>query len=174
MYNAKSARASIRGRANRDEGALLEKMISNSCDYYRERGIADIYKTPEPFKVTRSLQQGQFIGHFASKAQPDYQGVISYGRHIVFDAKATRTDRISVSVLSDKQKEILLRRHKMNALSGVLLCYSFKTFVFMPITTFLEAKKINKHLYWTADEAAAQCKLARFDGKIIYFLGGIT
>lgn len=170
MYNAKSARASIRGRQNRDEGALFEKLISDSCDYYRERGIADIYKTPEPFKVTRALQQGQFIGHFAAKAQPDYQGVTSYGRHIVFDAKATMTDRIAVTALSDKQKEILARRHEMNAISGVLMCYSFKTFVFMPITTFLQAKWLNGHSYWTVEECAVQCKSARFDGKIIYFL----
>ncbi len=39
------------GRVNRKNGEVLESYILEACCYYREQKIADIDKTPEPFKV---------------------------------------------------------------------------------------------------------------------------
>lgn len=164
MYNAQSAQASRRGRANRDEGAIFERIISASCEYYRTAGFADIEKTPEPFRITRQLEQGKFIGHFAKKAQPDFQGCIKGGQSIVFDAKATSTDKIPTSALTDVQREILLRRDLLGAISGVLMCYGFKAFAFVPIQTFLNAKKLNGHQHWTADEACQYGSKVEYKG----------
>ena len=154
MYNAKSARASIRGRQNRNEGALFEEIISDSCDYYRERGIAVIEKTPEPFRVTRSLGKGQFQGHFTSQAQPDFKGVVR-GECIVFDAKATTTGKIPITALTEAQKKGLLAYQRCGAIAGVLMCFNFRQYAWLEIGTFLTAKQVNGHQYWTYEEATA-------------------
>lgn len=43
-------RAQITGKQARVAGNYFENMISASCEYYRDRGIAKIEKTPEPMK----------------------------------------------------------------------------------------------------------------------------
>lgn len=44
----KHIRAQIRGKQARLAGSYFEAMISGSCDYYLDRGLAKIEKTPEP------------------------------------------------------------------------------------------------------------------------------
>lgn len=46
----KHIRAQIRGKQARLAGSYFEAMISGSCDYYLDRGLAKIEKTPEPMK----------------------------------------------------------------------------------------------------------------------------
>jgi recombination protein U len=169
MYNAKSAAASLRGRQNRAEGEAFEQLIIRSCEYYRDKGIAFIEKTPEPFKVTRSLGNGRFEGHFAKQAQPDFKGTVlmrgscstkalsiwdlkPIGRSIVFDAKATNTDKIPIAALSDEQRGALITHKALGAIAEVYMSFSFKRFYRLPIDVFLKAKEYNGHLYWTADE----------------------
>ena len=172
-YNRKSAQASYRGRMNRKEGGDFEKMIESACDYYRNKGIADIEKTPEPFSITKSLGKGKFEGYFERKAQPDFKGTLKGGKSIVFDAKATSTDRIAVSVLSDEQRKHLLLHKKLGALSGVMLAYSFKHYFFIPIDKFLNAKEINGHAYWTPLEAELGGTYIRHTGTMLDFLEGL-
>lgn len=176
MYNAKSAAASLRGAQNRAEGALFEELIEKSCKYYADKGIAYIEKTPEPFKVTKALGKGQFQGHFTKQAQPDFKGTVCimvpgrcdyYGRSMVFDAKATSTDRIPTSVLSDEQRESLLLHKRLGALSGVLMSFSFQKFYCLPIDVFLKAKEYNGHLYWTAAEIEKMFNPVSFTGGIL-------
>lgn len=172
-YNRKSAQASYRGRMNRKEGGEFEKMIEAACEYYCDKGLADIEKTPEPFAITKSLGKGKFEGHFLHKAQPDFKGTIRGGKSIVFDAKSTITDRIAVSVLSDEQRKHLLLHKKLGAKSGVMMSFSSRYFFFIPITTFLDAKTLNGHAHWTAHEAALHGEMVRHTGTILDFLGGI-
>lgn len=166
-YNKKLALASRRGRINRAEGAEFEKLIEISCEYYKEKGLAYIEKTPEPFRVTRKLDKGQFIGHFTKQAQPDFKGTLKGGKAIVFDAKCTMTDSIQITKLSDEQHYSLKRHDTLGALAGVLLCFSFKTFVWLPIFTFENAKHYNGHQYWTAYEALKYGLEIRFTGSML-------
>ena len=173
-YNRKSAQASMRGKMNRKEGNDFEKMITDACAYYRDRGIADIEKTPEPFKVIgRTNSGGKFIGYFERKAQPDFKGTLKGGKSIVFDAKATTTEKIAVSVLSDEQRKHLLLQQKLGAISGVMIAYSFKHYFFIPIDKFLNAKEINGHAYWTPLEAELVGTYIRHTGTIFDFLEAI-
>ena len=172
-YDHRAAQASYRGRLNRKEGGEFEKMIEAACEYYCDKGLADIEKTPEPFAITKSLGKGKFEGHFLHKAQPDFKGTIRGGKSIVFDAKSTITDRIAVSVLSDEQRKHLLLHKKLGATSGVMVTYSFKWFFFIPIDKFLNAKEINGHAYWTPLEAELSGVYIRHTGTILDFLGGI-
>lgn len=172
MYNAKSAQASRWGQFNRSEGAIFERYIGISCELYRREGVADIQKTPEPFVVTKELEQGRFVGHYARKAQPDFQGCLKGGRNVVFDAKATVTDKIQISVLTDEQRKILIQRADLGAVSGVMMSFSFKRFAFVPIDVFLRAKELNGHKHWTADEASKHGKEIRFTGSRLLFMDG--
>lgn len=66
-------------------------------------GIADIQKTPEPFRVTRNLGKGRFEGHFIHCAQPDYKGIMMNGQGIIFEAKYTDHDRIMQNAVTETQ-----------------------------------------------------------------------
>ena len=152
-YNKTSAMSSLRGAQNRAEGSAFEKLITTSCEYYEEKGIALIEKTPEPFRVTRNLKNGKFEGYFIKKAQPDFKGTIRSGKSIVFDAKATETDRINLSALTDEQVKRLELHRRLGAEAAVLLCFGFKEFAWIPFDIFIRAKDINGHKHWTIQES---------------------
>lgn len=104
MYNHRAT-----GRLNHDQGELLEKYISNACDYYLKNGIANIEKTPEPMRVIKPLDSSHtmFAAVFEKKAQADYKGVLKGGRCIHFEAKSTRCDEIKQSAVTNDQTENL-------------------------------------------------------------------
>jgi recombination protein U len=163
--------ASRQGRLNRAEGAEFEKLIERSCEYYREKGIALIEKTPEPIRIlTKVDNHGTFKACFIKQAQPDFKGTLKGGKAIAFDAKCTMTDKIPISALSDEQVKCLTMHENLGAISGVLMSYGFKTCVFMTICKFLNAKEIVGHKHWTAYEAIRYGQPVRFTGTIIDFL----
>lgn len=72
-----------RSAANRPglAGSYFEAMISGSCDYYLDRGLAKIEKTPEPMKpLGPKNYKGQFLACYTKQAQPDYKGTLKGGR----------------------------------------------------------------------------------------------
>lgn len=174
QYTHNSALNSLRGRSNRAEGLNFEELVSRSCEYYRECGIADIEKTPEPIRPIGKVDRyGRFTAVFEKQAQPDYKGVLKGGRCIVFDTKETTTGKISISALSETQKETLLNYNKLGAVSGVLMAYSFTRFYFLPIDIFLSAKQLNNHQYWTAYESEKQVEPIKYQGTNLDFLKNI-
>lgn len=171
MYNPESAAASRCGRQNRSEGAEFEKLIERSCEIYRAKGLAYIEKTPEPFRVISAPNaRGQFIGYYEKQAQPDFKGTLLHGQSVVFDAKATSTDRIPMSALSDEQVKSLETHNAMGALAAVLMSYGFKRFYFMPYSLFMSAKELNGHKYWTADECGEITRELHLCGWRLNFL----
>lgn len=81
-------RAQITGKQARAAGNYFENMISASCEYYRDRGIAKIEKTPEPMKpLGAKNRKGQFLACYTKQAQPDYGGTLKGGQSIYFEAK---------------------------------------------------------------------------------------
>lgn len=173
MYNSKSAKASLRGAMNRAEGEMFEKLIQASCEHYRAQGIAYIEKTPEPFKIIRSLGKGLFTGCFEKQAQPDFKGTLQHGLSIVFDAKMTSTDKLQLSVLSDEQERSLKTHRELGAATYILMGYNFKSFYLMPFELFISAKEINGHKYWTSEEAKKMTKPLNYNGSMLYFLQNI-
>lgn len=129
-------KASVIGRENRAAGEMFEALILAACRKYSAMEIADIDKTPEPFRIEKSVGKGKFIGHFAKKAQPDFKGVLKGGKAVVFEAKYTKTDRILQSVVSDVQYKVLDNCHKMGANCFVLVCFGFQSFYKIPWATF--------------------------------------
>lgn len=44
-----------RNRQSNDQGRLFENLIDQACLYYKNKGIAMIEKTPEPFRVKKLI-----------------------------------------------------------------------------------------------------------------------
>ena len=49
-------RRSYQGAVSRAQGAQFEQAIAGACDLYREKGMADIEKTPEPMTMPTTMQ----------------------------------------------------------------------------------------------------------------------
>lgn len=65
----KHIRAQIRGKQARLAGSYFEAMISGSCDYYLDRGLAKIEKTPKPIAlceraILSSSRPGELVVDF--------------------------------------------------------------------------------------------------------------
>lgn len=83
------------GRKNRALGDLFEQWILRGCDWYWEKGVAYIEKTPEPMRPIKAYgdrRKGQFIAIYTKQAQPDFKGVLCDGSTVIFDAKSTSQD----------------------------------------------------------------------------------
>lgn len=132
-------------------GKQLEELILAGCEYYRNRGIAEINRIPEHFRVTESYRDGSFKGRFIGLAQPDFSGTIQGGGSIVFEAKATLSDRIKHSVISKEQKRKLNYHQVMGAKAGV--CVRVRnTYGFIPWKVWCDMKNRYGRLYMTEEE----------------------
>lgn len=153
-YNQQAAMRSLRGAQNRKEGGAFEELIEKACTVYKDRYIANIEKTPEPMKILRPMGEGKFLSCFTKSAQPDFKGTFQGGQAICFDAKATGTGKIPVSALTQEQVDSLTEHTLLGANTGVILCFSFRTFAYIPFSTFMRAKELNGHKHWTEQDAA--------------------
>ena len=113
----------FRNRQSNGFGKNFEKFVAMGCDFYREKGIADISKVDEPFRVVRLLKDGRFEGRFTRKANPDFEGTIRGGRSICFECKYTSKDRILQSVITKRQAEVLDRKLELGGLVLLLVVY---------------------------------------------------
>lgn len=126
MYNSQYLQRQYQNKVNNAQGHLFEEMVKAGCNYYRERGQAEIKKIPEDFRVIRKEKKygkytGKFEGYFIENAQPDFQGTLKSGQSIVFETKYTSKDRISQNVLTETQKKLLQSHTEMGAACYVLV-----------------------------------------------------
>lgn len=154
MYaKQKNARNVLQGARNRASGQYFEEIIEATCRNYRLKGLAEIDKTPEPFKVERHAGQGKFIGHYVKQAQPDFKGTRLGGCSVVFEAKHTEKGRIEQSVVSDEQTGALNRHEKMGAECFVLVSFDFSLFYRLPWDIWKDMRQHFGHKYITPEEA---------------------
>lgn len=113
-------RRSYQGAVSRAQGAQFEQAIAGACDLYREKGMADIEKTPEPMRPIKNLGSGRFMAIFEKQAQPDYKGTLAGGQAVMFEAKSTAADRITQDRVTGEQAERLTRCAELGGLSFVL------------------------------------------------------
>ena len=111
----------LQGKINRELGKNFENSVDAICQIYEMNGLARIEKTPEPMKVLKYLDQGRFEAVFEKDAQPDFKGTIKGGRTVVFDAKFTESDRVRYQVLSDHQRETLIKYSELGAMAFILV-----------------------------------------------------
>lgn len=155
----KSPEKQWQGRVNRKNGEFLEKYILDACDYYRENGIADIDKTPEPFKVLTGIKRIScgvmgFEGVFAKKAQPDFKGTLHGGRSVVFEAKTTTTDRITQDEVNETQTVSMRSHSALGAEVFVVVSMNLTRFYRVPWEVWVTMKERFGHKYMNQAELA--------------------
>lgn len=117
-------------------GAKLEESVRLVCEMYRKRGFAVIDKTPEPIKQLGKMdKKGHFKACRDKKAQPDFKGVHK-SVPICFDAKATESERFSLSNILPWQVKYLNDFRKSGGAAFVLLKIKSEVFI-------LDIKRIN-------------------------------
>ena len=93
----------------RNMGMEFEKDISKCCDFYREKGIADIYKRPTPIKVVKMSKEKPGMiqeAYFEAKSITDYVGIYK-GKYIDFECKETIHDEVPYHMIREQQYEHL-------------------------------------------------------------------
>lgn len=144
----RNVQRSIRGGQSRQAGAYFEGMIEASLRWYRDKGLAEITKTPEPMKpLGKPNQRGQFLACFTKAAQPDFKGTLSGGRSVVFEAKHTISDRIEYKATTEEQNEQLERHHKLGAVVFVLVAFNLQGFYRVPWPVWRDMKEIYGRKY---------------------------
>lgn len=117
-------------------GARLEESVRLVCELYRKRGVAVIDKTPEPIRQLGKMdKKGHFKACRDKKAQPDFKGVHK-GVPICFDAKATESERFSLSNILPWQVKYLNDFRKAGGAAFVLLKIKSEVFI-------LDIKRVN-------------------------------
>ena len=142
-------RAQLAGRSARANGAIFEDMLKRSCDYYLERGMAKIEKTPEPMKpLGGQNSRGQVLAGYTKQAQPDSGGTLKGGMSIYFEAKHTETDRIEWSRLTEEQRSDLEDHYKLGAFTYVMVSFGFTEFYRIPWPVWRDMVEIfgRKHI----------------------------
>lgn len=118
-------------------GKCFEERVKLVCEMYRKRGVAVIDKTPEPIRQLGKMDShGRFKACYEKKAQPDFKGVHK-GVPICFDAKATESERFSLSNILPWQVEYLNDFRKAGGDAFILLKIKSEVFIF-------DIKRINK------------------------------
>lgn len=169
----KGVKKSLQGRKSRENGEFFERMIVTAANFYEEKGISVIDKTPEPMKVLKSYNRsaGQFICCFAKQAQPDFKGILMDSTMILFDAKHTDRAKIERGVVTQEQEECFERYMKLGAMCFIVVSIGFEKFYRVPWIVFRDMKKIYGHKYMNETELEPY-KLKYTEG-ILRFLDGI-
>lgn len=141
----------IQGRTARKNGKEFEKMLDNYFSFLKDKKIACIEKTPEPFRYIKPFGNsgGMFVATFIKSAQPDFKGVLFNGREIVLESKSVSNDRINLSALTDTEREELILHDEMHALSGVIVRQKKTEKIFLfPTSFFVKMEELTgfKHI----------------------------
>ena len=129
------------GAVSKAQGKIFEDRLSAAFDYYRERGLASVDKTPEPMKVLKSIGQGRFMCCFEKKAQPDFTGTVRGGRSVMFEAKFTASDRMEQNRVLPQQADYLTRHQALGARCYVLAGFSTGHVYRIPWSIWAEMKQ---------------------------------
>ena len=132
--------------ANR--GVAFEQVVEYSNAMYERAGVAVINKRPTPVRVT-SFNKGRVWGYFEKPSTVDFDGFLSDGRAIVFEAKESKEiDHFPLKNIQDHQAEYLIKAHEKNVISFVLIHMSQQRKVYLltaeSLKSFWERKKTRK------------------------------
>lgn len=69
---------SQKGLQSKRAGEHFENMITASLNWYCDKGVAFVEKTPEPMKPLRKPdRQGRFLACYTKAGQPDFKGTLT-------------------------------------------------------------------------------------------------
>lgn len=148
----KSPQRQIIGLHNHDAGEQFENIIKAACDFYRDNGIAEIDKTPEPMRALYPMENGKFVACFTKRAQPDFKGCLNSGRCVCFEAKHTEQGEIKQSVVTEEQTRVLDSYNTMRAECFVVVSFGFFAFYKIPWGVWKNMKQIYGRKYLTPQD----------------------
>lgn len=129
-------------------GMAFESDISKCCDYYRSKGIADIYKRPTPIKVVKMSKAKPGMieeAYFEAKSTTDYVGIYK-GKYIDFECKETIHDSVPYHMIREQQYEHLAFIDSLGGIGFFLVSFkSYQEVYLMKASIILEAIKEKKH-----------------------------
>lgn len=64
---------SFQSLKNNAQGQFFEQQIERACNYYREKNIANIHKTPEPFRVIKKIRWREIYRAIHKKSRAGLQ-----------------------------------------------------------------------------------------------------
>lgn len=119
-----------RGLIAKRHGEAFELLVERSCIRYRDKGLADIKKTPEPLKPIGVLnrQKQLFKAVYAKKAQPDFTGTLKGGRSVMIEAKHSSVKRIEFDRINLVQEKDLDSCSNLGGLALALISFEMKKF----------------------------------------------
>lgn len=150
-----------------NRGMDLESDINQSNTYYKDSGIALIYKKPTPIKVqdVKYSSHGVLIekAFFESPSTTDYNGVYK-GCYIDFEAKETKSST-SFPLKNIHAHQI---KHMMVVIEHGGICFLIVRFTKLNITYLLRAEDLKEFLD-NNKEIRASIPLSYFEeyGKVI-------
>ena len=161
------------GSRSRVSGEYFEGMISAACQFYEEKGISVIEKTPEPMRVLKPYdrKRGQFICCFAKQAQPDFKGILMDATMVLFDAKHTDKEKIMRDVVTEEQESCFERYMKLGAMCFLVVSIGLVDFYRVPWVVFRDMKKIYGHKYMNREDLEAY--KIKYSNGVLRFLDGI-
>lgn len=142
-----------RNRMNRHQGRDFENLIGAACAYYRDRGVADIEKTPEAMKPIANMGKGKFVAVYTEKAQADFKGLLKGGQAVNFEAKHTTTERMEQDRVTPEQAARLRRARDYGGQAFVICSFSGLDFFRIPWSVWENMKGRFGHKYFTVQEA---------------------
>lgn len=161
-----------RGLQSRIEGEHFETLIQTSLDWYRDKGLAYVEKTPEPMRPLGSPnKQGQFKACYTKAGQPDFKGTLIGGRAIVFEAKHTRDDRIEYNRLTSEQVQSLIDHDRLGAAAYVMVSFKLQNFYRIPWSVWRDMKELYGRKYIKETELAQY--RVKFIAGVIKLLDGV-
>ena len=132
---------------NKVNGDNFEELIEISLSFYRERGIACILKTPEPFKTIEVRKDGRVTGFYMKKAHPDFKGVVT-----------------------EVQTKLLDEHQKLNALCFVMVSLEMRFFYRVPWIVWKNMKQRFGHRFMTKEELGPY-KIKEYRGRLLLLDG---
>jgi len=142
----------VTGKRSKAAGKHFEDQMETACIHYWANGKAHIEKTPEPYKVIRSMGEGKFLCVIEKDGQPDFKGVLEGGRAVIFEAKHTDSERIMQDVILLHQWESLDSHEQMGALCFVMVSLLYHGVYRVPWQDWKNMKQLNGHKFATAEE----------------------
>jgi recombination protein U len=156
---------SQRGLQSKRAGEHFENMITASLNWYKDKGVALVEKTPEPMRPLRPPNRsGQFLACYTKAGQPDFKGTLTGGRAVVFEAKHTDSDKIEYSRLTPEQISSLTLHHELGAATFILVSVGLQDFYRVPWEVWRDMKQIygRKHM-----------KLADLEPYRVQYIAGV-
>ncbi|MBU7320303.1 Holliday junction resolvase RecU [Paenibacillus oleatilyticus] len=121
--------------ANR--GMDFEALIERSNSAYETEGLAIVNKRPTPVRVVKNVK-GKLSGFYEKPSTVDFDGTLSGGRSVVFEAKQVKkAPRFDLDNISDHQVEYLAKCHLLGGIAFVLIeLVQVNTIYLLPYPTF--------------------------------------